>query len=129
MWPLRFEEVEERRTDLGGFHDNTFSAAIWAAGVGEAEGYRHEPAIVRHNTFPRHGAGRRRSQRRHRVASGLCVHAFTFRNESRRRAADYNGDPRREYLQFYALGVDGLFTDFTDTALAAPADYLRGLAP
>jgi glycerophosphoryl diester phosphodiesterase len=61
--------------------------------------------------------------------AGLFVHAFTFRNESRRLAADYNGDPRREYLQFYALGVDGLFTDFTDTALAARADYLRGLAP
>jgi glycerophosphoryl diester phosphodiesterase len=61
--------------------------------------------------------------------AGLFVHAFTFRNESRRLAADYNGDPRREYLQFYALGLDGLFTDFTDTALAARADYLRGLAP
>ncbi len=61
--------------------------------------------------------------------AGLFVHAFTFRNESRRLAVDYNGDPRREYLQFYALGVDGLFTDFTDTALAARADYLRGLAP
>ena len=61
--------------------------------------------------------------------AGLFVHAFTFRNESRRLAADYSGDPRREYLQFYALGLDGLFTDFTDTALAARADYLRGLAP
>ena len=35
-------------------------------------------------------------------SAGLFVHAFTFRNESRRLAADYNGDPRREYLQFYA---------------------------
>jgi glycerophosphoryl diester phosphodiesterase len=59
--------------------------------------------------------------------AGLFVHAFTFRNEGRRLAADYNGDPRREYLQFYALGLDGLFTDFTDTALAARADYLRGI--
>jgi glycerophosphoryl diester phosphodiesterase len=57
--------------------------------------------------------------------AGLFVHAFTFRNESRRLAADYDGDPRREYLQFYGLGLDGLFTDFTDTALAARAEYLR----
>jgi len=59
--------------------------------------------------------------------AGLFVHAFTFRNEGRRLAASYRGDPKREYLQYYALGLDGLFTDFTDTALAARAEYLRGL--
>jgi glycerophosphoryl diester phosphodiesterase len=57
--------------------------------------------------------------------AGLFVHAFTFRNENRRLAASYNGDPLQEYLQYYALGLDGLFTDFTDTALAARAEYLR----
>jgi len=60
--------------------------------------------------------------------AGLFVHAFTFRNEGRRLAASYGGDPKREYLQYYALGLDGLFTDFTDTALAARAEYLRGLS-
>ena len=59
--------------------------------------------------------------------AGLFVHAFTFRNESRRLAASYNGDPKQEYLQYYALGLDGLFSDFTDTALAARAEYLRGM--
>ena len=57
--------------------------------------------------------------------AGLFVHAFTFRNEIRRLAASYRGDPKQEYLQYYALGLDGLFTDFTDTALAARAEYLR----
>ena len=57
--------------------------------------------------------------------AGLFVHAFTFRNEDRRLAASYGGDPKQEYLQYYALGLDGLFTDFTDTALAARAEYLR----
>jgi len=59
------------------------------------------------------------------IKAGLFVHAFTFRNENRRLAASYNGDPLQEYLQYYALGLDGLFTDFTDTALAARAEYLR----
>ena len=59
--------------------------------------------------------------------AGLFVHAFTFRNEGRRLAASYGGDPKREYLQYYALGLDGLFTDFTDTALATRAEYLRGV--
>ncbi len=56
--------------------------------------------------------------------AGLFVHAYTFRNEGRRLAGSYKGDPKQEYLQFYALGLDGLFTDFTDTALAARAEYL-----
>jgi glycerophosphoryl diester phosphodiesterase len=56
-------------------------------------------------------------QRAH--AAGLFVHAYTFRNERSTLAADYNGNPEAEYLQFYTLGVDGIFTDFTDTAVSA----------
>jgi glycerophosphoryl diester phosphodiesterase len=59
--------------------------------------------------------------------AGLFVHAFTFRNEKRRLSASYQGDPKQEYLQYYALGLDGLFTAFTDTALAARAEYLRSV--
>lgn len=57
--------------------------------------------------------------------AGLFVHPFTFRNESRRLAADYKGDAKNEYLAYYRLGVDGVFTDFTDTALAARAQHLK----
>jgi len=56
--------------------------------------------------------------------AGLFVHAYTFRNERRRLAYDYQGDPKAEYLQFYRLGLDGLFSDFADTAIAARRDYL-----
>ncbi|MEO8388786.1 glycerophosphodiester phosphodiesterase [Polaromonas sp.] len=57
--------------------------------------------------------------------AGLFVHPFTFRNESRRLAVDYKGDGAAEYLAYYRLGVDGLFTDFTDTAVAARTQYLK----
>lgn len=50
---------------------------------------------------------------------GLFVHAFTFRNEPVRLASDFNADPAAEYRLFYNLGVDGLFSDFPDTALSA----------
>jgi len=59
--------------------------------------------------------------------AGLFVHAYTFRNEKRRLAADYNGDPKAEYLRFYRLGVDGLFSDFADTAIEARTAYLKEL--
>ncbi len=57
--------------------------------------------------------------------AGLLVHPYTFRNESRRLASNYKGDPKAEYMQFWRLGVDGLFSDFSDTALSSRADYLK----
>lgn len=52
---------------------------------------------------------------------GIKVHTWTFRNEQRRLANDYAGNPINEYLQFYRLGIDGVFSDFTDTAIVARA--------
>lgn len=58
---------------------------------------------------------------------GLTVHTWTLRNEPKRLAFDYKGDPKNEYLQFYRLGIDGLFSDFTDTAVAARTAYIKEL--
>jgi glycerophosphoryl diester phosphodiesterase len=52
------------------------------------------------------------------------VHPYTFRNEAKRLAGDYAGNPVNEYLMFYELGVDGLFSDFADTAVVARAMFL-----
>ena len=57
--------------------------------------------------------------------AGLLVHPFTFRNEKRRLTFDLGSDPANEYLPFFRLGVDGLFSDFPDTAVAARAKYLK----
>ncbi|MDQ3675223.1 MAG: glycerophosphodiester phosphodiesterase [Actinomycetota bacterium] len=59
--------------------------------------------------------------------AGLEVHPYTFRNENQflplelRSSADPNayGNAFGEYAQFYELGVDGLFSDNPDTAVAA----------
>ncbi len=58
---------------------------------------------------------------------GLFVHAYTFRNELRRLTADANKDPKTEYLMYYRLGLDGLFSDFVDTAIAARNSYVTEL--
>jgi glycerophosphoryl diester phosphodiesterase len=52
-------------------------------------------------------------------AESLFVHAFTFRSEPTRLASDFKGDPKAEYQLYYKLGVDGVFSDFPDTALSA----------
>ncbi|RJF80729.1 glycerophosphodiester phosphodiesterase [Oleomonas cavernae] len=57
-------------------------------------------------------------------AAGLVVHPWTFRNEDGRYLSpDYKGDPIAEYHQFFALGVDGVFSDFPDTAVKARASF------
>lgn len=66
-------------------------------------------------------------QRAH--AQGLLVHPYTFRSEQRRLAADYAGNPAAEYLMFYELGVDGLFSDFADDAVAARVQFLLKTDP
>jgi glycerophosphoryl diester phosphodiesterase len=52
-------------------------------------------------------------------AAGLGVHTYTFRNEPGTLAPQYANDALREYRQFYELGIDGVFSDFPDTALKA----------
>lgn len=51
-------------------------------------------------------------------SAGLVVHGFTFRND----ASQYGFyDPISEYHAYYAIGIDGVFSDFPDTALQAQA--------
>jgi glycerophosphoryl diester phosphodiesterase len=50
--------------------------------------------------------------------NGLLVHAYTFRND----ASGYGfADPQAEMAYYFRLGVDGVFTDFPDTGVAALA--------
>lgn len=58
---------------------------------------------------------------------GLLVHLFTFRDENQFLPADFRvgsdpnakGDAFSEYYAFFNLGIDGLFSDYPDTAIAA----------
>jgi glycerophosphoryl diester phosphodiesterase len=60
-------------------------------------------------------------------AEHLLVHLFTFRDENQFLPADFRvgtdpnakGDAFAEYDIFFDQGIDGLFSDFTDTAIAA----------
>ena len=69
-------------------------------------------------------------------AAGLAVHAYTFRDENaflpvdlRRGARDSDrGDGRAECIAFLRAGVDGLFSDHPDTAVAAREAVARDTA-
>ena len=64
---------------------------------------------------------------RNAQARGLLVHTWTFRSEPRRLARSYAGAPAKEYEQFFTMGIDGLFSDFSDTAVAARDAYWEKL--
>ncbi|BDI18836.1 glycerophosphoryl diester phosphodiesterase [Nostoc cf. commune SO-36] len=49
-------------------------------------------------------------------AAGLLVHVWTFRNEDCFLPLDFQGNPQGEYELFFSLGVDGVFSDYPDTA-------------
>ncbi len=59
--------------------------------------------------------------------AGLFVHVYTFRNENKYLAGMFNGDPEAEYLAYFRAGVDGVFTDFANTGVAARARYLKDI--
>jgi glycerophosphoryl diester phosphodiesterase len=57
-------------------------------------------------------------------AARLLVHPWTFRGDGSFLAPEYEGDPAREYDRFFALGVDGLFSDFPDAAVRAREQFI-----
>ena len=55
-------------------------------------------------------------------AAGLLVHCWTFRDEARFRPAGL--DAVGELTAFFAAGVDGVFADSPDTAVAARRSWM-----
>lgn len=102
-----------------------FSAMVTPAGLAEIKTYADGIGPWKPYIVPVKGTLDALIDAAHRA--GLFVYAYTFRNEQRRLAFDYNKDPKAEYLQFYRLGIDGLFSNFPDTAVEARKTYLREL--
>ena len=59
--------------------------------------------------------------------AGLFVHVYTFRNEQKYLAGVFNGDPNTELLTYFRAGVDGVFTDFSNSAVPVRTAYLKEL--
>jgi len=57
--------------------------------------------------------------------AGLLVHTYTFRSEKKYLAGKYAGDPAAEYMDYFRAGIDGVFSDFVNTAVTARAAYLK----
>jgi glycerophosphoryl diester phosphodiesterase len=108
----------------------TYADLATPAGLKEIAGYADGAGPSKDYIVPRDATGRSLAPTTfvtdaHRA--GLVVHPYTFRNENTflplelRSSADpaAYGNAFSEYEQFFALGVDGLFSDNADTAVEA----------
>jgi glycerophosphoryl diester phosphodiesterase len=110
----------------------TYADLATPAGLAAVARYAYGIGAVKDLLVPRDPAGALLDpapvvQDAHRA--GLAVHAWTFRAENRFLPLDFRvgaapearGDVVSEYELFFRLGVDGVFTDHPDTAVAARA--------
>ncbi|MFQ4146121.1 glycerophosphodiester phosphodiesterase [Chlorogloeopsis sp. ULAP02] len=51
-------------------------------------------------------------------AANLLIHAWTFRNENLFLPQELQENPQGEYELFFNLGIDGVFSDYPDTAIS-----------
>jgi len=97
----------------------TYAAMATAEGLREIATYADGVGPSKRLLVPETGGATRFVADAH--AAGLAVHPWTFRSEPVFLLPKYAGDPHAEYREFLRLGVDGLFTDFPDVAVAALA--------
>jgi glycerophosphoryl diester phosphodiesterase len=57
-------------------------------------------------------------------AARLLVHPYTFRSEPSRLPLEDGAMPSSEYQRFFTLGVDGVFSDFAEDAVAGRSMFL-----
>ncbi len=110
--------------------DRTYADLATASGLKEIAKYAQAVGIHKNLLVPRDSNGklRRRGAACRQTsptslvtdahAAGLLVHVWTFRNEDCFLPLDFQGNPQGEYELFFSLGVDGVFTDYPDTAFA-----------
>ena len=99
-----------------------YAKMVQAGGLREIATYAAGIGPDKHLVIPTGGAnalGAATSLVEDAHTAGLVVHPWTFRDDPEFLDSGYRGDPVHE-LQLHArLGVDGVFADFPDTAVAA----------
>ena len=108
----------------------TYAGMATPGGLREVAGYADAIGPAKALIVPRGADERLRAPTRlveDAHAAGLAVHPWTFRSENHFLPADFrrgaapadHGDAAAEYARFFALGVDGVFSDFPAEAVAA----------
>ncbi|RAK51560.1 glycerophosphodiester phosphodiesterase [Phenylobacterium deserti] len=117
--------------------ERTYADFTRAGALREIAGFADGIGPDKQLIVPRDAAGRSQAPTRlveDAHAAGLFVHPYTFRSENLflpvelRAGESANpsapGDWKSEYLTFFRLGVDGVFSDFPAAAVSARRDFL-----
>ncbi|MGV0106102.1 hypothetical protein NSTCB13_04891 [Nostoc sp. DSM 114160] len=97
----------------------TYADLVTASSLEEIAKYAQGIGIHKNLLVPRDNNGKLQSPTSLVIdahAAGLLVHVWTFRNEDCFLPLDFQGNPQAEYELFFSLGVDGVFSDYPDTA-------------
>jgi len=117
----------------------TYTDLIAPAGLAEIATYADGIGPDKNRVIPRDASGTLTSPTTlvdDAHGAGLLVHPYTFRSENTFLPLDFRigtdprayGDAIAEYLVFYEVGVDGVFSDNPDVAVAARDAFLAPLA-
>jgi len=115
----------------------TYADLLTPVGLRQIARYADGIGPDKNRIVPRDDAGRLLAPTTvvtHAHRAGLFVHPYTFRNENAFLPVDFRrgddpaayGDAFAEYRLFFSLGVDGVFTDQPDTAVAARRSFRSG---
>ncbi|QHG14672.1 glycerophosphodiester phosphodiesterase [Nostoc sp. ATCC 53789] len=108
--------------------ERTYADLVTASGLEEIAKYAQAVGVHKNLLVPRDSSGklRRRGAACRQTSptslvtdahtAGLLVHVWTFRNEDYFLPLDFQGNPQEEYELFFSLGIDGVFSDYPDTA-------------
>ena len=123
-----YDETSERPYDWtrSGRTDN-YGHLVTDAGLAEVRTYADGIGPWKPHIVPQNSAGTtlfpptNLIQRAHQ--HGLLIHTWTFRDDAF--PSGYTGGPVAEYLTYYRLGIDGVFSDHPETAVAAREVFWR----
>jgi glycerophosphoryl diester phosphodiesterase len=115
--------------------DRTYADLVTPEGLREIATYADAVGANKDLVLPRNEAGETTEPSAlvdDAHATGLDVHVWTMRDENMFMARNYwngvdphaKGDADAEYADFFAAGVDGVFSDHPDTAVAAREEWL-----
>ncbi len=115
--------------------DRTYADLVTPEGLREISTYADAVGANKDLVLPRNAAGETTEPSAlvdDAHAVGLDVHVWTMRDENMFMARNYwngvdpqaKGDAYEEYADFFAAGVDGVFSDHPDTAVAAREEWL-----
>ncbi|MEA5575190.1 glycerophosphodiester phosphodiesterase [Anabaena sp. UHCC 0451] len=106
---------------------HTYRDLVSQSGLKEISNYAQAIGVNKNLIIPRDITGKLQpptSLVNHAHSENLQVHAWTFRNENCFLPRDFQDHPQKEYQLFFDLGIDGVFSDFTDTAVTVISNCL-----